>query len=65
MRGVVFPHVEQKDVVLPHVEQKEKCAAKPEEHRGNALFALSAPCYLQSLSRNVTATQKVQRMTRS
>src|SRR5712671_4724896 len=35
---------------------KEKCAAKPEEHRGNALFALPDPFYLQSFSRNVTAT---------
>src|SRR6266446_3576193 len=59
------PPITMRGMVLPHVGQKEKCAAKPEEHRGNALFALSAPFYLQSFSRNVTATQKVQRMTRS
>src|SRR5262245_31603164 len=42
---------------------KKKCAAKPEEHFGNALFAL--PEAQLSFSRTVTAPQKVQRMTRS
>src|SRR5260370_23036666 len=59
------PPITMRGSVLVARGAKEKCAAKPEDHRGNALFALSAPFYPQSFSPNVTATQKVQRMTRS
>ena len=44
---------------------KEKCAAKPEEHRGNALFALPEPLAYNPLQDPLRRTQKVQRMTRS
>src|SRR6266446_2189183 len=44
---------------------KEKCAAKPEEHRGNALFALPDPFTCNHSPGPLRQAQKVPRTTRS